>query len=138
MVITQEPAEALAALHGAFAAELCVTREQQDVAFPLVIPLGMVMFDIFPQGPSQGALAKENHLAQAILAGHHQVSADECAELGGKDVGPSPSELLCAALCACTAITLRMYAERKSWPLRGVQVDVPPQRERQGRLDRAA
>jgi putative redox protein len=44
-------------------------------------------------------------------------------QLGGKDTGPSPFEILCSALCACTAITLRMYAERKVWPLRGVQVD---------------
>jgi putative redox protein len=58
------------------------------------------------------------------MAGHHQLCADERAELGGQDVGPAPYELLCAALCACTAITLRMYAERKKWPLRAVHVDV--------------
>ena len=62
--------------------------------------------------------------AVSIMAGHHQLSADERAELGGQDVGPAPYELLCAALCACTAITLRMYAERKKWPLLGVHVDV--------------
>ena len=62
--------------------------------------------------------------AVSIMAGHHQLSADERAELGGQDVGPAPYELLCAALCACTAITLRMYAQRKKWPLRGVHVDV--------------
>jgi putative redox protein len=62
--------------------------------------------------------------AVSIMAGHHQLSADERAELGGQDVGPAPYELLCAALCACTAITLRMYAERKKWPLRAVHVDV--------------
>ena len=62
--------------------------------------------------------------AVSIAAGHHQLSADERAELGGKDVGPAPYELLCAALCACTAITLRMYAERKQWPLRALNVDV--------------
>jgi len=60
----------------------------------------------------------------SIMSGRHQLSADERAELGGQDVGPAPYELLCAALCACTAITLRMYAERKKWPLRGVHVDV--------------
>lgn len=62
--------------------------------------------------------------AVSIMAGHHQLSADEHAALGGQDVGPAPYELLCAALCACTAITLRMYAQRKKWPLRGVHVDV--------------
>jgi putative redox protein len=62
--------------------------------------------------------------AVAITAGHHELSADEGPELGGKDVGPSPYELLCAALCACTSITLRMYAERKQWPLSALHVDV--------------
>jgi len=62
--------------------------------------------------------------AVAINAGHHQLCADEAPALGGKDTGPGPFELLCSALGACTPITLRMYAERKAWPLRGVQVDV--------------
>ena len=62
--------------------------------------------------------------AVSITAGHHQLSADEGVKLGGKDTGPAPYELLCSALGACTAITLRMYAERKGWPLRGLHVDV--------------
>jgi putative redox protein len=62
--------------------------------------------------------------AVAIAAGHHQLSADEGPALGGKDTGPAPFDLLCLALGACTAIKLRMYAERKQWPLRGVQVDL--------------
>jgi putative redox protein len=60
----------------------------------------------------------------SLLAGHHPLSADEDVSLGGRDVGPSPHELLCAALGACTAITLRMYARRKEWPLSAVHVDV--------------
>jgi hypothetical protein len=67
MIITQEPAEALAALHGLFATDLRVTRKQQDVAFPLVVPLGMVMLDISLKRPSQGALAEQNHPAQTLL-----------------------------------------------------------------------
>ena len=62
--------------------------------------------------------------AVSIDAGHHQLRADEPEKLGGRDVGPAPYELLCSALCACTAITLRMYAERKQWLLSAVQVDV--------------
>ena len=52
------------------------------------------------------------------------MTADERGALGGQDAGASPHELLCAALGACTAITLRMYAQRKEWTLRAVHVDV--------------
>ena len=62
--------------------------------------------------------------AVSIAAGRHQLNADEGMKLGGKDTGPAPYELLCSALGACTAITVRMYAERKGWPLRGLHVDV--------------
>lgn len=60
----------------------------------------------------------------ALVAGHHELRADERAAAGGQDSGPSPHELLCAGLAACTAITLRMYAQRKDWQLRAVHVDV--------------
>lgn len=60
----------------------------------------------------------------AITAGRHQLTADERPDLGGQDAGPAPYEILCAALCACTSITLRMYAVRKGWPLEALHVDV--------------
>ena len=60
----------------------------------------------------------------SLVAGHHSLNADEAVEAGGQDIGPAPHELLCAALGACTAITLRMYAKRKDWQLRSVHVDV--------------
>ena len=60
----------------------------------------------------------------AIVTGHHRLTADEGPALGGKDVGPGPYELLTSALAACTAITLRMYAERKQWPVTAVHADV--------------
>lgn len=52
----------------------------------------------------------------------HTWFADEPAVRGGGDTAPTPSHMLLAALGACTAITLRMYAARKGWPLHDVQV----------------
>ncbi len=67
--------------------------------------------------------------ATAIATGHHKLTADEGPELGGKDAGPAPYDLLTSALAACTVITLRMYAERKQWPVTAVHVDVHYVRE---------
>jgi putative redox protein len=53
----------------------------------------------------------------------HRVTADEPEDIGGKDLGPSPEELLAAALASCTAITMQMYADRKGWDMTGVEVD---------------
>lgn len=59
---------------------------------------------------------------EEIRVGGHRLLADEPSEAGGTDAGPGPYEFLLAALGTCTCITVRMYAERKHWPLEAVQV----------------
>ncbi|HYL03519.1 MAG TPA: OsmC family protein [Steroidobacteraceae bacterium] len=54
----------------------------------------------------------------------HRWVADEPREAGGANEGPTPERLLLGSLGACTAITLRMYAGRKTWPLLGVEVQL--------------
>ena len=61
-------------------------------------------------------------LAQRIEAGRHALTSDEPVPSGGTDTGPDPYALLLAALGACTSMTIRMYADRKQWPLEEVRV----------------
>lgn len=85
-------------------------------------------------------------LATEILVNRHSLVADEPVSAGGSDQGPSPFDLLVAALGACTAMTLRMYADRKGWPLDAATVRLRHQKihaadcsaceTREGMLDR--
>jgi putative redox protein len=61
-------------------------------------------------------------LRQDISIGPHRLVSDEPSENGGDDAGPTPHEFLLAALGSCTSMTLKMYAERKGWPLSTVEV----------------
>src|SRR5258708_33314158 len=61
-------------------------------------------------------------LRQAISVGPHHLIADEPKASGGSDAGPDPYELLLSALGSCTNMTLRMYADRKKWPLKEIRV----------------
>jgi len=63
------------------------------------------------------------------MGGRHHLTADEPESLGGAGDGPNPYELLLASLGSCKAITLRMYADRKGWPLDGVSVALNQKRE---------
>jgi putative redox protein len=75
--------------------------------------------------PEEGAVivrGAASGFAQEILAGRHRLTADEPAGAGGTDTGPTPYDLLLAALGACTSMTAALYARRKSWPLESVTV----------------
>ena len=58
-----------------------------------------------------------------VKVGSHTVTVDEPTDQGGADLGPSPQELLAAALASCTAVTMEMYAQRKGWDVSGLAVD---------------
>jgi putative redox protein len=60
--------------------------------------------------------------AQDISVAGHRLRADEEIDKGGEDTGAAPHELLLAALGSCTAMTLKVYAQRKGWPLRDVHI----------------
>lgn len=66
----------------------------------------------------------EGRFGQRIRAGRHELPADEPASLGGKDTGPTPYDFLVAGLGACTNMTVRLYADRKGWPLEKVRVEI--------------
>jgi len=67
-------------------------------------------------------LVSESGLETEVRVGDHLTRCDEPADKGGTDMGPTPQETLLAALGACEAITLRMYASRKGWALRDAKV----------------
>ncbi|MBK8557111.1 MAG: OsmC family protein [Lewinellaceae bacterium] len=62
-----------------------------------------------------------DHYTTVLQARQHQVLGDEPEEHGGSDKGPQPDELLLCSLATCKIITLRMYADRKEWPLERIR-----------------
>jgi putative redox protein len=66
----------------------------------------------------------EEGLRCSITARNHRFEADEPQALGGSDKAATPTEMLLASLGACTAITMRMYANRKEWPLEAVEIEL--------------
>lgn len=59
---------------------------------------------------------------EIVVGGKHYLLADEPGSVGGDDAGPAPFDFLMAGLGACTSMTIRMYADRKAWPLEHVGV----------------
>ena len=81
--------------------------------------------------PAEGIVARTGHgkFGTEVHTGSHQFVADEPKSYGGDDTGPTPYDLLNASLGTCTAMTMKMYADRKGWPLEGVSVHVTHERK---------
>jgi putative redox protein len=70
------------------------------------------------------ARRRSGYTHEVEIEGGHRLVLDEPQADGGANLGPSPTRTLAAALAACTAITMEMYAERKGWDLGEIEVDV--------------
>ena len=77
--------------------------------------------------PVRAVLARAGYRTE-VAVGPFTLLADEPADRGGSDTGPTPHQLVAAGLASCTAMTLRMYAERHALPLEGVEVAVEERR----------
>lgn len=84
-----------------------------------------------PEVPSGNVWVGEGNrkFLRDVHSDDHHWLADEPARVGGDNLGPDPYEHLLAALGACTSMTIRMYANRKSWPLEEVSIHLSHSRE---------
>lgn len=82
------------------------------------------------------AILHQEKYRTRLISDTNEIVADEPLDLGGTDTGFSPYELLSGALASCTAITLRMYADRNAWDLREVKVVVDFERDKENNLTR--
>jgi putative redox protein len=115
---------------------LPASDKAQEAASAAPLPRGSVRVSESGDGP----------YGQTVETSAHHFVADEPADVGGHNSGPSPYDLLLAALGACTSMTLRMYAQRKSWPLKKVTVTLAHEKlhaddcveceSKEGRVDR--
>ena len=81
--------------------------------------------------PQKGVVVATGHdkFGTEIYAGRHAFIADEPASYGGENAGPTPYDLLLAALGSCTAMTMKMYADKKGWPFPGTRIHLTHERD---------
>ncbi|HZH86977.1 MAG TPA: OsmC family protein [Brumimicrobium sp.] len=72
----------------------------------------------------QSKTKDKNYEVEIKSKSGHTLIADEPEDLGGENKGMSPDELIIAALAACTSATLKMYAQRKEWDLKGIKTNI--------------
>ncbi len=70
------------------------------------------------------AIIGKDHYRTELIASGKTVIADEPEDVGGTNQGPAPGEFLMISLASCTAITLRMYSDRKKWAVDKIKVEV--------------
>jgi len=79
-------------------------------------------------------VSTDSNYLHHIQAGHYAMDTDEPLKLGGQGAAPAPFDYYLASLAACTAITLRMYAQRKGWDLGEFRAELEMQRDDDGKL----
>ena len=84
-----------------------------------------------PAHPENGVVVRTGNgkWGTEIVTSHHQLTADEPLSYGGEDQGPTPYDLLLAGLGACTAMTIKFYAEREGLDFHGVEVALQHERD---------
>jgi len=90
--------------------------------------------------PEEGVVVQTGHgkFGTEVHTASHRFVADEPRSYGGDDTGPTPYDLLLAALGTCTAMTMKMYADRKQWPMTGTRIHLTHERnhvEDQGHIE---
>ena len=70
-----------------------------------------------------GVIGRETYRSRLTMRGH-TLHGDEPIENGGKDTGPTPTELVLSGLASCTVSTLRMYADKKGWNVDKIEVEI--------------
>ena len=82
----------------------------------------------------KAVLKRHSGYTTEINIGDHNLIVDEPEDIGGKDLGPTPTRLLESSLASCVAITLKMYAARKDWDVGDIEVEITSGRNEDGSL----